>query len=184
MVWHNLRIGNFKAKVTSINKKEVVYPDVDENGNELKRVSGHFEKGYFLTSEGNKVERAFKLINGKARDKLQKTKEVVAFKEVSKFEVFNLMSESYYYVECDELQEYLKEKDTAIKFGFTNGNGYKIYVAYVVLFGNALIMFCGQGYLTEQLQEVEEGKIAQKLLAELKGVPKVEALKVEELIAL
>jgi len=183
-MWYDLRIGNWKCKITPIKQPKKEYENVDENGEPLKRVSGSYTKGHFEKSDGTIVEKAYKLINNKVVDKLTKTKEVVVYKEVDRKEVNNLISETYYYVDSEELKEELKSSGKALKFAYTNGNGFKIYIAYITLFGNALIMCCGLGYLSEQIEQIDDSKVAQQLLDELKDVGKVEKLKVEELVVI
>ena len=182
MVYYELRIGNFKAKITPIKAVlEENYQDVDINGKPLKWIKGSATRGYFVDSDEKKAEKGYKLINGKVMDKLEKTKEVKMYREVDRKEVDNLMKEAYYYVDCDELKEQLQDSNKALKIAYSNGNGFKLYFGYISLFGNALILFLGRGFLSEQINQIEDETIAKKSLEELKGI-KIDKAKVEDLI--
>ena len=170
VMWYDLRVGSWKAKITPI-KTEVVndYPNVDKDGNEVKWVKGNTTRGYFVDKDGNKVEDTFKLVNGKVRAKLEKTKETQKFKEVDITEVKDVIPKLYYYVECEELQKHLTE-NKAVKFAYSSGNGYKAYYGYFFKLGKAVVMVAGETYLSEQMRGIEDTQVAQKLLDELKGV--------------
>ena len=170
MVWYDLRVGDYKTKITPIKKdKETNYPTTDKDGNELKWVKGTNTRGYWVNDKEEKITETYKLINGKVRGKLEKTKETQNFKEVEIKEVKDLIPKLYYYVECEELKNKLTD-DNAIKFAYSSGNGQRAYYSYVFKIGQAVIMVCGETYLSEQLRTIEDSKVAQKLLEELKGV--------------
>jgi len=48
MVFFSLKIGIWNLKYTGLNPIEKEYENCDTNGNILKKVSGKFEKGYYL----------------------------------------------------------------------------------------------------------------------------------------
>ena len=88
MVWTTLKLGNYNLKMTSLNPIEKEYPSCDKDGKLLKKISGKFEKGYFINEDtGEKHDTAFKLINNKPYAKLSKTKEISVFKEVDLNEI-------------------------------------------------------------------------------------------------
>ncbi len=132
MVFYNLQVGIWNLKYTPINPRAVEYPFCDSEGKPLTKIAGHYDKGYFLNEQtGEKIESAFKLINGKPYAKLQKTKVVQNYKEVDVCEVEDLLQERVYLVECDTLLRELRDTQKALKFGFSNGNGFKVYKAYL-----------------------------------------------------
>ena len=181
--WTDLKIGVWDLKITPIKPKTQEYQDVDETGQPVKRVKGMYERGYFVKSNGDKLNKAYKLINGKAMDKLKKTKVITKYIEVDKKEVSNFMCEKYYFVECDALKQQLNDSEKALKFGYTSGNGFKVYTGYISLFGNCLLMRLGLGYLSNQIAEIEQGTKAKEMLQELQQ-PLVQSAEVEDLIPL
>src|SRR3989304_2305881 len=59
------------------------------------------------------------------------TKEVTNFIEVKNNEVEDLLTEKVYVMDCPLLFEKLQKEKKALKFAFSNGNGFKVYLAYV-----------------------------------------------------
>src|SRR3990167_7969622 len=132
MVWYNVRVGKYRLKYTPLKINETEYPYCDKEGNLLNKVvEGNQRESYFLDDKGNKSIIAFRLVNGKPRAKLDKTKDTDNFKEVESVEVEDLLTEKEYLVDSDFLLEELQNTGKAIKFGFTNGNGFKVFIAYV-----------------------------------------------------
>ena len=188
MVWYNLKVGSWNLKYTALNPIEKEYPYCDSEGKVLEKVTGKFEKGYFLNSNGEKVDSAFRLINNKPYAKLQKTKEVTNYKEVDIKEVEDLLQERVYLIENDNLLEELKATGKALKFGFTNGNGFKVYKAYIYpskLYSGYLFMSLGTTQISELIMAIDEVK-AQKKEAEQISVTiqGVNRASVDELIAI
>jgi len=189
MVWFNLRIGIWNLKYTGLNPIEKEYENCDPNGNVLKKVSGKFEKGYYLNEKtGEKVDTAFKLINGKPYAKLSKTKEVNVYKEVDANEVEDLLCERVYLVECDALLQDLLASGKALKFGFTNGNGFKVYKAYISpskIYQGYLFMHLGTTQISELIREIDEVKSKQKKFEMINvAVAGIDRAKVEDLLAI
>jgi len=187
MVWYNLKIGIWNIRFTGLNPIEKEYPYCDKDGNELKKVSGKFEKGYFINEKTNeKHDTAFRLINGKPFAKLQKTKEVKAYKEVELSEVEDLLLERQYLVECDTLLNDLLASGKALKFGFTNGNGFKVFKAYLYpsqIYKGFLFMSCGTTQISELVREViDENQQKKKLQSIELSIQGVNRASVEELI--
>lgn len=186
MVWYNLKIGSFTIKYTALNPIEKEYPYCNAEGKEVKKISGKFEKGYFVDSEGNKIDTAYRLINNKPYAKLTKTKEVNNYKEVELNEVEDLLQERVYLVESDSLLRELSESGKALKFGFTNGNGFKVYKAYIYpskIYKGYLFMSLGTTQISELITEIDEVK-AQKKKAEqiTTSIQGINRASVEELI--
>jgi len=189
MVWYNLKVGTFGLKYTPLNAVDKEYPYCDKDGNILKKVAGKFEKGYFINeATGEKNNEAFRLINNKPYAKLQKTKEVNNYKEVEIKEVEDLLTESVYLVECDNLLNELNESGMALKFGFTNGNGYKVSKAYVYpskIYKGYLFMSLGRTQISELIGEIDsiknDIKKAKQITATIQGINRAS---VEELIAI
>ncbi|MHA1383246.1 MAG: hypothetical protein ACTSR3_05775 [Candidatus Helarchaeota archaeon] len=157
MVWYNLQIGNFQAKYTKLEKKREKFVDCDENGNILNK---EFipSKTIYRNKSGNEVLRGevYKLIDGKARRKLKKTK-FIPFEEknfVSIQELPNLIIEQYYLVDCIGLRQEIVKRKKLYKAVFTSGNGFKLYECYFVPFKKYLLMVLGWGRITEQIKEL------------------------------
>lgn len=186
MVFYNLTIGSFKIKYTPLNPRVIDFPYCDKDGNILKRVVEGKGKAVFINEQtGERHEQAFKLIKDKPVSKLSKTKEVSKYKEVDLNEVYDLITEKEYYVESDILLQELKETGKAVKFGFTFGNGFKVYKAYVYVnpLYNCLFMSVGTTQKSEVLQELREIQTQKKKSEEISLVVQgIERAKVEDLI--
>ena len=186
MVWYNLRIGSFHIKYTSLKPREIIFPYCDSDGNELKRVVEGRGKTTFINPKGEKVLNAFRLVKGKPMAKLSKTKEVDNYKEVDKNEVDDLIVEKQYIVESDILLNELKTTNKVLKFGFTFGNGFKVYKAYIhtsQLYPNFLFMSVGTTQKSEILQEITLSLNQKKKVDELDlTLQGIERAKVEDLI--
>ena len=159
MVWNNIKIGKWNVKYSPLDIKEKEYPYCDEKGNPLKRVSGKLEKGYFINeATGEKQDKAFKLINGKATEGFKgRIKDVENPIEVSKDEVEDLLVEKEFLAENQSLYDELEAKGKAYKFGGWFGNGYKAYRVYIYpskLYKGFLIMACGRGQKSEIIKEL------------------------------
>jgi len=187
-MWYNLKIGNWNLKYTPLNPIEKEYPLCDENGKLLERVSGKIERGHFLNENKEKVAIAFRLINNKPYAKLSKTKEVNTYKEVELNEVEDLLQERVYLVDSDSLLNELKTTGKALKFGFTNGNGFKVYKAYLYpskIYKGYLFMSLGTTQISELITEISEIKAQQNKLNELTlNISGINRAKVEDLIEL
>ena len=191
-MWNNITIGKFKVKYTALDIKEKSYPYCDENGNVLKKVSGKFERGHYINeTNGEKVDKAFKLINGKASSGfVGRIKNIENPIEISRDEVEDLLIEKEYLAENQELYNELESKDKAYKFGGWFGNGYKAYRVYIYpskLYKGFLIMACGRGQKSEVIKELvnelEESESMKKKIADFeKEMSNVNKVKVEELI--
>jgi len=188
MVWYNLKIGNWNLKYTPLNPIQKEYPYCNQDGQILEKVSGKYEKGYFLTPDKKKVEVAFRLINNKPYAKLSKTKEVNNYKEIDLNEVEDLLQERVYLVECDNLLNELKTTQKALKFGFTNGNGFKVYKAYLYpskIYEGYLFMSLGTTQISDLIMEIDEVKAQQKKAEEITlTISGINRAKVEDLIQL
>jgi len=160
MTWYKLRIGNFELRYTPLKIEIQDFPYCNKDGEILKRVvmpRTQEQKPYFLDSKGDKYDFAFRLIKGIARAKLDKTKEVKNFFEVDSNEVEDLLTEKVYIIDCPLLLEKLQKENTALKFAFSNGNGFKVYLAYVhtsKLYKDILFMSLGTAQKSKLIKEV------------------------------
>ncbi|HEY0090451.1 MAG TPA: hypothetical protein VGB37_16495 [Candidatus Lokiarchaeia archaeon] len=188
MVWYSLKIGNWSIRYTPLNPIIKEYPSCNKDGKLLKKVAGRFESGYFIDEKGNKYDTAFKLINGKPYAKLQKTKETSNYKEVDINEVEDLLQERVYLAECNELLNELTNSEKSLKFGFTNGNGFKVYKAYIYpskIYKGYLFMSLGTTQISEIIKEINEVKKEKKKLAEIDiSLQGINRAKIEELITI
>lgn len=153
-----MKIGVFDVKVVKrLEEPRKEYPLCDKDGNEL--VSDFKPSARTLkTKEGVVVTETYRLINGKPLAKFKKTDKVANFEEVSKVSAYDLRVEEYYFCECDALKKQLKEKDTALRFVYTNGNGYRAYISYLIVYQDNLVMVCGFGSLTELCERVKANR--------------------------
>ena len=193
MVWFNLRIGTYNIKYSGLNPIEVKYPYCDSEGKELKYISGKFDSGYFEDDKGQRHEQAFRLINGKPKSKISKTKETDNYREVEKAEVDDLIIEKQYVVENDKLYQDLKDSGKSLKFGMALGGGgkfgsVKVYYAYIHtsdLYEGFLFMSLGTTKKSEQLQALGQEITQNKKLAQLNlAISGIDKAKVEDLIVL
>lgn len=187
MVWKTLKVGNWVLKYCPIKEETTEYLDCDKDGNILTRVKGTYTKGFFLNEKtGEKHTTAFKLINGKPRAKLPLTKEVLKYVEIPFNEVEDLKYENLYLVECDNLYNELMETEMALKFGMTNGNGYKAYKSYLYpskLYKGYLFLAQGNTQISKVVGElIQENQNKDKMEMVMKVVSGVNRAEVEELI--
>jgi len=187
MVWFNIRVGTFILKYTPFKDKKNDFPYCDKDGNALTRVSGHLEKGYFINgTTQEKHEKAFLLINGKAFDKFNRTKETDKYKEVEQNEVLDLVNPKMYLVESEKLFNELSESRKSLKFGISFG-GQQSYLAYVFVnpLYNCLMMYIGNAKVSEQMLEFKEIQADKQKLREMTlTITGIDKMKVEDLITL
>jgi hypothetical protein len=197
MVWYNLKI-NYKNKVFDCKYKglaieEVEYPYCDSEGNILKKVSGKFEKGYFINEDTQQThDKAYRLINGKASKGFSgRIKEVIAT-IVNEGENEDLLIDKEYLLENEELYNLLVENKEEIKFLAFFGTGYKAYKVYVYpskLFNGFCIMKCGRGNKSDIMKDLIQDRddlknLTEKLNAIELVLNKVNLTKMEDLITL
>jgi len=150
-----MKIGVFDVEIVGrLFQERKSYPLCDKDGNLITTESTKGKREY-KNSEGTLISATYRLINGKAMAKFSKTRDIKRFEEVSKTEVFNLRTEEYFFCNCDSLKEHLKQKDTALKFIYTNGNGFKAYESYLFVFQDELVMVCGFGQLSDLLVKMK-----------------------------
>jgi hypothetical protein len=187
MSWNNLKVGSFNLKIMPLNPIAKEFPNCDKDGNVLTRVAGKFDKPYYMNEQtGERHEVAFKLINQKPYAKLSKTKEVAIYKEVDVKEVEDILEEKRYLIECDELLQQLKETGKALLFGYTSGNGYKVYRAYIKpseLYTDFCVMILGTTQISELMKEITESiKQKEKLKSLTLTIQGVSKARVEDLM--
>ena len=181
---YNLKIqtaeyGTIDGQIWSIDKDRKEFENCDSNGLLVKKIVEQKEVAHYENSEGKIVpkEQIVKLINGKPASKLSKTKVVSKYDIVSSTEAQDLLKEHYYQFvsstpSAEKLLEFLGSNGKALKFTFSNGNGYKVYQAYLINYQGVFVIVLGYGYLTEQIEPEaivvsrEEKKKATKLVAE------------------
>jgi len=196
-MWYDLTIGNkYKVKYTPIKATEVEYPDVDEKGNPLKRVSGSFTKGYFINEQtGEQYPKSFKMINGKVSSGWTgRIKEVDEgeYIFVDKKEADDLIVEHTFLVESQKLYDELKAQNQALIFAGWYGNGFKVYKCYITpseIYEGWCLMKCGTAQLSEQISKaVGELTEMRELRAKLEKIElnsrKVNNLKASDMIKL
>ena len=177
MVWFNISIGKHRAKYVPLNPQENDYPYCDENGNILTKVSGKFEKGYFEDDKGNKHEKSFRLINGKASAGFTGRIKELNIKETPIEEAEDLLIEKEFLIECETLYDELIEKNKAYKLVITPSKLYKGFCN----------MKAGTTQKSEIIKEVvselEETKKLKQRLADVElTIQKVQKVNVEDLI--
>jgi len=188
MVFYNLKIGSWSVRYTPLNPIErEEYPICDFEGTLLNKLSGKYEKAIYTNPKTNeKVNEVFRLINNKPYAKLQKTKEVSNYKEVEIGEIEDLLQERVYLVESDLLLKELLTTEKALKFGFTNGNGFKVYKAYIYpskIYKGYLFMSLGTTQISEIIREIDEVKQAKKKMEQIEiSIQGINRARVEDLI--
>jgi len=184
----NLQIGRaYRTKIYRLNVKPTEFENCDKDGNVLKKISGTYTKGHFVNENtGEEYPTAFKLRNGKPMGKISKTKEVSNYKEVDLVEAEDLIVEKEYLVVCDLLYDDLTSSGKALKFAFSNGNGYKVYFAYIKpseLYEGYCVMNLGLGKKSEVITQIVEGLKEQKKVKEIQTIVEgIEKVSAEELI--
>jgi hypothetical protein len=193
MVWYDLKVGKYKVKYTSLSVDEKDHPYCNADGKILKRISGKIEKGYFEDDEGNRYEKAFKLINGKASDGFKgRIKEVENPLIVEETEAEDVLVEKEFLVESEELYKDLLENKNSLKFGGWFGNGYKAYRCYIIpskLFKGWCIMKVGRGCKSEIMRGLitgldENRRLAEKLKQIDLDTQKINKIKVEDMLSI
>jgi len=187
MTFYKLNIGNkWNIRYTPLNPIEKEYPYCDGEGKILEKVSGKFEKGYFVNkATGEKHEKAYKLVNGKASEGFKgRIKEIGKYVEVNKEEVSDLLIEKEFLGENIEMYEDLIKSGKAIKFSAFFGNGYKGYRVYITpnpLYRGFLDIRCGTTNKSELMRDIiGEMEEHQRLSDKLKEV-ELEISKVNQL---
>jgi len=177
--FHTSEYGTIEGQYFNIDKERKEFENCDSNGLLVKKVIEQKEIAHYENSEGKIVpkEQMVKLVSGKPASKLSKTKEVKDFSIATSTEAQDLLKEHYYQFvsstpSAEKLLEFLGSNGKALKFTFSNGNGYKVYQAYLMNYQGVFVIVLGYGYLTEQIEPEavvisrEEKKKATKLVAE------------------
>lgn len=151
----------YKAEVFKIQKQREKFIDVDEGGNELKK---DFipSKTIFKDSKGNIVQSVYKLVNNQPRRKLKRTKEITNYKLVDVKKVAELIIESYYFVDCEPLKEWLFKEKKAIETVLTFGNGFRISQAYITIYKQHLLLILGFGNIDNEINKLLENYTTQE----------------------
>lgn len=159
MKMHTEEYGTIEFQYFSIDKKRKEFPLCDINGNKIERVYDQKAEYHYENDKGEKIDKqdTFRMINGKPSAKMDKTKSIQVQAVVSRNEAHDLLKEHYYQMVTDtpsaeRLKKELDKNDQAVKFLFSNGNGYKAYQSYIYPYHDLWIMIAGNGYLSEQLE--------------------------------
>ena len=189
MVFYKLRIGNYELRYTPLKADIKEFSYCNKDGEILTKIippKTQEVKTYFVDSKGNKYDTAFRLIKGLPRAKLSKTKEVNNFVEVKSKEVEDLLTERFYFVDCPLLFDKLQSEKKALKFCFSNGNGYLVYLAYIhtsELYPDCLFMSCGRTQKSNLIKDIigviQNQKQVRVLETEVMGINRATA---EELL--
>jgi len=184
--WWKMRVGNYEMRFTPIKSPIQVFPKCDGEGNILKEK----EQPQKAWSDRFSKEEIFRLINGKPRAKLPRTKEVNKFIECSDNEFEDLITERFFVVDCPLLLEKLQNECISIKFPFSFGNGFKVYVAYIHtsrLYENVLFMSMGMGskiqVIKELIGDIKNRKVFESVEMSLKGIKRATAEELMEITA-
>jgi hypothetical protein len=194
--WFDISIAGKKAKWKVLNEEEKEYPYCDSKGNALKKVAGSFTKGYFFNeTTGEKIDKAFRLINGKANAGFTgRTKEIKA--EQTRYipinEIDDLLVSKTGIMICEELYKELTEKKQALKTGLWVGNGYKGWKTLIYpspIYKDVLMVKMGISQLSDRIStELSDLEETQRLKNKLKDIElqaqAVDKAKVEDLISL
>jgi hypothetical protein len=193
MVFYKLRVGNYEVRYTPLKLTAKDFPYCDSEGNILNKIELHTPRPkteYVNLTTGEKHTEVFRLINGLARAKISKTKEVNNFLQVNKNEVEDLLIEKVYVVDSPLLLEKLQQEKKAFKFAFSNGNGFKVYLAYIhtsELYKNVLFMSLGQAQkstlIKEVLEQIQNSKAQRETEMIISGVNKATCEELLELTA-
>jgi len=194
MVWKNITIGNWNFRYTKAEQDDPVFEDCDEQGQVLQKVSGSFTKGYYINEKtGEKVEKAFKLINGKPSKGFEgPMKGTDKYELVNKSEYEDMTEiEHTYLADAPEIYDMLtKENDgKAVKFFGHFGRGYKAFKVFMIpspLKGYCL-MRAGKGSLVKSVEQIvakdNEEKALKKALANTKLGANVPSISDDEMMA-
>lgn len=177
--------GTIQFQYENIDKDRQEFPLCDINGNEVKKIAEQQAKSHFENKKGEVIpkEQVYRIVNGKVARKFSKTKDILKYEIVPKVEAHDLLKEHYYQLvsstaSAQRLMDYLSREDRALKFSFSNGNGYKKYQAYLLDYGGVFVMMLGYGYLTEQIHKemVFESREEKKKMLEIVAEADLEAL--------
>ena len=156
ITWYKLKVGGYELKYSPLKPTPQSFPKCDKNGNILEEKPKAKSKTYWEKFDS---EPTFRLINGKPRAKLNRTKEVNNFLMVEGKEVEDLLSERFYVVDCPLLLDKLRAEKKAFKFAFSFGNGFKVYLAYIhtsKIYKDILFMTMGTAQKSELIKEIAE----------------------------
>jgi len=156
---YNLRIGSDNFKIQRLQFEKPKWADVDEKGNEIKKVCKQKSIYAWVDTNDNEIAKRYKLINGKVMDRLTRTKEVKTYKEVDKAEAQDLIAEQTFYVESDNqfLAEKLEKENKALLFAYTT-SGYEggFYKAYLCAENGYLMMYLGNACKSKEILKTKE----------------------------
>ena len=183
MKYHlNIQISEYKARLYPLKVERKVLKDCDAEGLPITSYSNYGKKQYFYDelnkagdiAKGKEFQgNAYKLVNGLARAKYKRTKELIldkgrgkkpeqAFYEwVDEKYTDDLFTECFYLVDCKQLKEEMEENQIGMCIyikGFTMGNGYKLYEGFIHYDFKLKRLICklGFGSITKMIKELEK----------------------------
>jgi hypothetical protein len=190
LMWKKLKVGRFNVIYTPIDYEDEQLDNCDKDGRLLsKKQMQKAEYKFFYADD--KDEKTFegevyKLKDGKAVSKTTLTKEVSEedVKEIDTKFAYDLIEEHIYLCNVDDrLLEFLKEKDTAYKFPFNSGFGFKPSMAILFFdnITNSVLMITGRALKSLAIAKITQRQIekaeVRKEIEKLKGKKEVATIK-------
>lgn len=187
-MWYSIRIGTYLVKYSPFDDEDESYAKCDTDGTILEYVKGTTERGHYVNPKTKEVvPKPCILVNGVAREKLERTKETDRYREVDRREVENLVNAKEYMIECDKLLNDLRATGKALKFGLSFGGTSKPYYAYIYV--NALYdrleMKISKGNKQGQYEKYGQEQADRQALKEITmRIQTIDKAKVEDLITI
>jgi len=175
--------GSIEFQSFGIDRERAELPLCDIDGKAVSRVSEASAKFHFENAEGKTIEKdqVYRLDSkGQVVRKLTKTKTIKKHSVCPSVEAQDLLKEHYYQLVSDtpsakRLMDFLTKEDKALKFVYSNGNGYKAYIGYLIAFQGVFVMELGLGYLSEQIKKEASFIHKEERKGQLELVPEIEA---------
>lgn len=169
MAWSELKLPVGTVFITPIKATESEFENCDSTGRVVKSKISRGTTEYYHTDDNTPAEKPdYKLINGTPKKKLKKTTTVTKVERIPKTEIYNYNEEGFYLVKSDDaLAKELAEKDEALTFNYTNGNGFKVHKAFIYPFANTLVMRLSRVNISRRVSEIQAGLQAGKELEAL-----------------
>ena len=184
-MWYSLKIGDNVLRIKKLEAIKPKFDNVDEKGNDIKKVCKQKGIWGWVDNEGNEVSQRYKLINGKPMGSLTRTKEAEKYKEVESSEAFDLIPDMTFFVEGNKaLFNKLEAENKALKFVYTT-SGFEggFYLGYIVAEKGDLLMYCGNAFKSKEIQEAKNEQTT-KAKSKVKTTNGIERAKADDLITL
>jgi hypothetical protein len=169
--WSELSVNGRKLLITPMRPETKKYGDCTTDGTPLTKKQ--VQKAIYKSETPDGKEYTgdkLKLVDGKPKKKLTKTKNVKTVATMPLKEVHEYDGE-FFYVKADEaLLKELKQKEIAWSFAFSNGGGFKVYKGILYPFSDkTLVLKICQVNVKKKVDEIEEGLNAGKDLEDLQA---------------